>query len=145
MKSPLTPTQEVRYQNLGDYSEVRAIALRKIDKIKNLKDEKRLIREQKQSITDNDTRLNDAEIMAHDYLQAIKEAKAVLKSQPKMLALAIAEKELGQQIKELGESLSNNLVAYMDETGSTFIEDESGKELKIRRKISVHSGQQRLF
>lgn len=144
MNNPLsTPTAEVRQEEASH--ERRSIALRQINLIKEMKNEKRLIREQKQSIADNDVRLNDAQTHAEEHLQAIKEAKAILKSQPETMALNITEKELNQQIKELGESLSNNLVAYMDETGSTFIEDENGKELKIKQKISVHSGQQRLF
>ncbi len=141
--APQAPVAEVR--QVDSVYAVRDVALRQISMIKELKEKQKQIREMKKSIMDNDQDLAHIESEAEELLEAIKAAKAKVKQQNDYVSLDVQEKELKEEINEIGETLSGHLITYSQMTGSNYIEDESGKQMKIKHKVSVHSGQQRLF
>jgi len=124
---------------------VRAIALRQLAEVKRLKDERKQIKEQKKNLLENDVMLADAVAAAEERNQEIKQLKAKVVGTPEYAQNNIKDKELTEQINELSESITNHLVNYTKISGSDFLEDEEGNELKIKHKIMVSSGQMRLF
>ena len=147
MNNPLsqpTPAAEVR-QDVSSVQAVENISIRQLHQMKELKEQQKLLKEQKKSIMENDRDLTDAENNAADYLQAIKEAKAKIKQQRDFVEIDAKEKELKAEMKELGVSLNNNLTNYSRLTGSNVIEDDEGKEYKIKHQVQVKSGQLRLL
>lgn len=138
------PAAEVRV-DAESFHTVRAIALRQMRESKELKEKRKAIREQKQNLLENDVILQDALSALEERMTEIKELKAKVVNQPEFLQLKLKEKELTEEINELGESITNHLVNYSKMTGSDYLEDEEGNELRIKYKISVSSGQLRLF
>lgn len=88
--------------------------------------------------------LNDAVSAAEERNREIKELKAKVVATPEYQQNNIKDKELGEQIKELSESITNHVVNYTKIAGD-YLEDEEGNELKITHKVTVSSGQMRLF
>ena len=73
----------------------------------------------------------------------IQQARADIES-------AVAEtgrmrEEIKAEMADLTDGLTGHLINYSRMTGTNVIEDEDGKELRISHKVSVKSGQMRLF
>lgn len=146
MNNPLAPQNEVaEVRQVESVHAIRDIALRQIEQIGELKKKQAHFKEMKKSIMENDTDLAHAESEAEELLNRIKEAKAKVKKQSDYVQADLNDKDVADEIKEIGESLSNHLVSYATLTGSNYIENHEGKQMKIKHKVSVHSGQQRLF
>lgn len=146
MNNPIAPQNEVaEVRQVESVHAIRDIALRQIEQIGELKEKKKLLTEQMKSIIDNDQDLAHVESEAEELLEAIKAAKAKVKNRPEYVSIEVKAKEVAEEIKEVGESLGNHLISYSTLTGSNYIENHEGKQMKIKHKVSVHSGQQRLF
>jgi len=146
MNSPLAPSSPVaEVREVSDVTSIRNIALRQIERIRELKVDVKALRDQKKSLMENDPALKQAENNAEEHLQAIKEAKSKVKALPEHAQLDTKEKEIKSEINEISGTLSNHLIQYSNLTGSNILEDDDGNELKIKHKVSVTSGQLKLF
>lgn len=146
MTNPIAPQDvaaEVR--QVQNPEVLRTLALRTLGQIRELKGEKKNLAESKQSIADNDTQLQAAVERAEEFLTKVKEHKARIKALPETQNITAKEKDVAKELKNLGETLTHHLINYTKATGSNVIEDENGKELKIKHKVSVSSGQMKLF
>jgi hypothetical protein len=146
MNNPLAPQNEVaEVRQVDSVYAIRDVALRQIEQIKELKEKQKHFTEMKKNILENDQDLTHAQSQAEELLEAIKTAKAKVKKQSDYVQAELNEKDVKEEIAEIGESLSGHLISYSALTGSNYIETAEGKQMKIKHKVSVHSGQQRLF
>ena len=135
----------VQEEQVKTIESVKAVALRKIGVIKELKDKKKMFSEQKKSILDNDKNLQKAIDNAEELVKAIKTAKDLVTAKKNFSDIVQKNKDTHSEIKELIETLTGHLLNYSKMAEADFIEDESGKVLKIQHKISLKDGQLKLF
>lgn len=128
-----------------DVETVKNLALREIEQLKELKEKQKLLNEEKQSILDNDTELSRKESDIQPVVDEIKKIKKTIKASEQFMAIESKAKDLKEDIDMVKDSLSNALINYTKLTGSNFIEDATGKQYKIKHKLSVSSGQLKLF
>lgn len=134
---------EVRSVETAD--SLRAVSLRALANIKDLKDKKKLLLEKKQAMFDNDANVSEAVREAEEYVEAVKTAKERVKATNSFAQLEAEIKDLNGELKEYGETVNGHLFEYSRLTGKNEIVDESGKTLKIKHQVQVKSGQLRLF
>lgn len=143
MHDPINPPAQIE-QAAETAESLRAIALRQIAQVKELKEQRKQIREQKKNLLENDVLLADAVAAAEERNQEIKQIKAKVVATPEYQQNNVKDKELGDEIRELSDSITNHVVNYTKIAGD-YLEDEEGNELKITHKVTVSSGQMRLF
>lgn len=124
---------------------LRNIALRVLAQIKENKEQRKLLKEQEESLMNADQAVREAERAAEPYTKAVTKLKKLVKDTPEYATIGLKGKELGRELKGMSETLTNHLVNYTRLTGSNILEDEEGRQLKIKHAISVLSGQMRLF
>lgn len=141
---PTSPNQ-AQIQEATTPESLRAMSLRLLAQAKGLKHDLALISEQKKSIIDGNESVRKATVAAEPYTKVLTSARKAVREQPEHKGLVAKEKEVKKELKEVSTSLTNHLVNFTRLTGVNVIEDENGKELKIKHAISVLSGQMRLF
>ena len=100
------------------------------------------LKEKRQSLKnvfDNDIQLTEAKEEADKFTQTMKERKVQLQNDPQSTSLKIDIAELGQQKKELEETLSNHLVNYHSLTNSMSFDTSDGDQwdFSIKAKIKA--------
>lgn len=132
-----TESEEVR--------SLKAVSLRALGHIKELKEKKKLLAERKKALFENDRDVSEAEKEAEEYVEAVKTAKERVKATNTFAQLEAEMKDLNGELKEYGETVNGHLFEYSRLTGKNEIVDEEGKTLKIKHQVQVKSGQLRLF
>lgn len=124
---------------------LRAVSLRALANIKDLKDKKKILLERKKAMFDNDSRVSEATRQAEEYVEAVKVAKEKVKATNSYTELESELKDLNNELKDYGQTVNDYLFEYSRMTGKNEIVDETGKTLKIKHQVQVKSGQMRLF
>lgn len=142
-ENSMEPT--TREQTEDSVKAITALALRSVAELKRLKAERKEVREQKRNLVVNDKGVSDIEYEMTDLTLKLKEAKAKISRTPEHEKLKLQDKELTEMINEVSEMLTSHLISYTNLTGSNIIEDDDGNELEIKHKVTVKSGQLKLF
>lgn len=98
------------------------------------------LKEKRQSLKnvfDNDIQLTEAKEEAEKFAQTMKERKVQLQNDPQSTSLKIDIAELGQQKKELEETLSNHLVNYHALTNSMSFDTSDGDQWDFSIKARI--------
>lgn len=146
MNNPIAPTPvsaEVREIQTAD--SLRAVSLRALEHIKEIKDKKKLLAEKKKALFDNNPQVAEAEREAESFVEKVKIAKERVKATNDFAEVEAQLKDLNSELKEYGETVNGHLFEYSRMTGKNEIVDEEGKTLKIKHQVQVKSGQMRLF
>lgn len=141
---PQAPNQ-AQVETVTTPESLRAISLRLLEQVKSLKHDLKLISEQKTSIMNASADVRKANADAEPYTKAVTSAKKKVKEQMDFKQLTSKEKETKKELKEISTTLTNHLVNYTHLTGVNVIEDDNGREMKIKHAVSVLSGQMRLL
>ncbi len=116
--------------------EAEPICVRQIQKLEELKNEKKKIRESLQSKLENDAEYSVAlDVFTVASKEKTKRKFAVMRT-AEALQLKFKEKEVREQIKEIEESLSNNLEAFCKQSGQLALQVD-GELIPIVRKYKV--------
>lgn len=103
---------------LDQLQQLEALVSRKVNQIDELKEKLKNFREQVRNVAENDGQLQKAEQTAHDAVTAIQKRKSEIRDLPEVKSLKIEMKEVRDEIKELQETLNNNLVTLHQLTGT---------------------------
>lgn len=141
------PTEPVaaEVRTIETAESLRAVSLRALEKIKEIKEKKKLLAEKKKALFDNNSQVAEAEREAEEYVEAVKTAKERVKATDAFAQLESELKDLNADLKDYGETVNGHLFEYSRMTGKNEIVDEDGKTLKISHQVKVKSGQLRLF
>lgn len=146
MSNPF-PTEPVvaEVRQVETAESLKNVSLRALEKIKELKEKKKLLAERKKAMFENDSNVAEAEREAEEYIEAVKTAKERVKATNSYAELEAELKDLNGELKEYGETVNGHLFEYSRITGKNEITDQDGKTLKIKHQVQVKSGQLRLF
>ena len=103
---------------LDQLQQLEALVGRKVSQIDELKEKLKNFREQVKNVADNDDQLQTAEQAANDVITAIQKRKAEIRNLPEVKSVKMQMKQVGDEIKELQESLNNHLVNLHQLTGT---------------------------
>lgn len=122
-----------------------AIIQRQMAEIDRLKDEKKNLRESLNNLLENNADYNEKNELKKSAAREAKLAKDKVLTTPEATGIVVKMDDVTAAIKELQESLSNNLMVYHTKTGSRSFEDAEGNERTIVYNYKVKPKQLRLF
>lgn len=122
-----------------------AIIQRQMAEIDRLKDEKKNLRESLNNLLENNADYNEKNELKKSAAREAKLAKDKVLTTPEATGIVVKMDDVTAEIKELQESLSNNLMVYHTKTGSRSFEDAEGNERTIVYNYKVKPKQLRLF
>lgn len=122
-----------------------AIIQRQMAEIDRLKDEKKNLRESLNNLLENNADYNEKNELKKSAAREAKLAKDKVLTTPEATGIVVKMDDVTAAIKELQESLSNNLMVYHTKTGSRSFEDAEGNERTIVYTYKVKPKQLRLF
>lgn len=95
------------------------------------------LREMLKNLYDNDEELQTKEEEAKTLTQDVRQRKQRIKESPEAIELQMKMKEMGEEKKEIEETLNNHLLRYYTLTGSQVIEEADGseREFKINARL----------
>lgn len=122
-----------------------AIIQRQMAEIDRLKDEKKNLRESLNNLLENNADYNEKNELKKSAAREAKLSKDKVLTTPEATGIVVKMDDVTAEIKELQESLSNNLMVYHTKTGSRSFEDAEGNERTIVYNYKVKPKQLRLF
>ena len=116
---------------------VQSVINRQADRLDNLREEMRLLGERQKAILDNDAELAEAEEQLKSVSRKQKERKKQLTDSAESVEIRIKRKELQEQVKDIEDSLNNNLLSYYQMTGAKFFDTDDGGQrgFKVLAKV----------
>ncbi len=114
---------------------LQKIIERNADKLDELKDQIKEIRESLKGVFENDSELGVAEDQVKEFSTQVKQRKSQLATSPVAMQLKAKQGDLQEQKKEIEESLSNHLLNYYELTHSTSFDTSDGDQ----REFSLHA------
>lgn len=133
MTNPLAPQTVIE----RPYVSVQAVAVRKIAKLEELKEQLRLKKEMLRDSLTNDTEFSILEADAKAAQNRLKQRKAVLMQDSSIMGLAMDIKELSEEKKESQLSLFDTLTVYQSQTNSNTIDLDDGSQYEIGRQYKL--------
>ena len=124
---------------------LQGVISRNAGHLKQLKDEKKHIKEQEQNILDNNDEYCLKRDDIADQMRGLKEIKAKVKGQRESLQLSAKKRELSQQEKEIKQTISNHLANYYSLTGNNTFDTLDGEQVEFKVSASFNSKQLSLF
>lgn len=142
----LNPPAIVQEANIStSIFQLQNIIERYATRLKEIKDNKKLLSEQEKSIFDNDSELSEAEEEAQVLISRVKERKAKLKSTIELTNLKVKKADLIEEQKEIEETISNHLLNYYSLTNSKSFDTSNGEQVSFKTKAAFTSKQLSLF
>ncbi len=114
-------------------------------RLRELKAKKKMLSEQEKSLLENNQEFQEAESVASEHIQAVKEAKLKVKQSLEAQKLKTQKVELSEEEKEIQETLSNHLVSYYSLTNSNIVDIDNGEQIQMTIKATISAKQLELF
>ena len=102
-----------------------------------LKTKKKEFKEQLDAIQLNDDKYNELEENAKKASEAFKARKKELQNRPDTQAVQAKIKETSEEMRDIEESLSNNLLSYYQMTGARVFDTPTGDEREFTLKARL--------
>ena len=119
------------------YEAVKGVIQNLSIKLDELKDKKKEYQQRIKNLLDNDAQLSAYEETAKEAAEAFKKRKQELRDSVEGKEAAAKVKEVGEEIKDIEESLTNHLLNYFQITGTKSFPTPDGEEREFRLKARL--------
>ena len=116
---------------------LQALLERQTERTDELRRQLRMLSESMKAILENDTQLSEAAVLAEHATKQIKVRKKTLTESPEYRQDRVKSVEMKDELKELEESLNNNLLSYYQQTGVKTFDTTGGEQREFRIHAKV--------
>jgi hypothetical protein len=125
-----------------EFNRIKNIVARKVNQADELKKKMREISESMKNVLINDSQLSEEEEKAKEVKLAVQKRKKDLNQSPEVKNLQLKMQEVKEELKDIEDSLSNQLLRMYQLTGVTEFETDGGevREFAIKAKVKAKRG-----
>lgn len=145
MNNPINPPAVVQQVSENAVEEHLNLVRVKLEKIEELKANKKEYREMINNLLENDEEYSERNEKKKDLQREVKEAKNRILGSQEAADIIAKMDDTTADIKDLEESISNHLMVYHQKTGRTTFDDIDGNERTVVYKYKVKPAQLSLF